>query len=362
VRRLVALFVVALLGAGLYGLTSSSSGISVNHVTVASSTLRSELATIAQNKILRCYINLLDPSNFKSGAGGDSMNAAGAAAWTNLRVEGIAIDHYVTKTLKYVPNASELSTAKSSLEGEMTQAATSASKTCSGTSVQAVAEMTSEMRQAEIESQATSLYLVSKVKQTIPLTTASMKKYYTQHTSQYDTLCIAVAVVAPSEISAFASAQSSGASVATLAEKFSQDASAAKGGAYGCISPSETTYASVRADVAGLALDTFSTTPISISYNGSTAALYVAVTKRTVTPFSAAAQIVLSDLQNLNATAAGNLKNTLLYHAAVHVDPAFGRWGYSSTAGIGVFAPTTPVKSDVTGATPLSAAGSPIYK
>ena len=361
-RRLVALFVIALLGAGLYGLTSTSSGISVNHVTVSSSTLRSELATIAKSPTLQCYIALLDPSNFANGAGGDSMNATGAAAWTNLRVEGIAIDNYVTKTLKYVPNANELATAKSSLEGEMTQAATSASKSCPGSSVQALDAMTNEMRQAEIESQATSLYLVSKVKSTIPLTTASMKKYYAQHTSQYDRLCISVAVVAPSEMSAFASAQNAGANVATLAKNFSQDASAASGGAYGCYSPSETSYTSVRADVAGLAPDTFPATPISISYNGTTAALYVAVTSRSVTPFTSAAQAVLTDLENLNAASASNLKNTLLYRAAVHVDPSFGQWGISQTAGVGVFAPATPAKSDVTGVAQLTAPGSPTYK
>ena len=361
-RRLVALFVVALLGAGLYGLSSSSSGISVNHVTVSSSTLRSELSTIAQNPTLECYVAVLDPSNFAGGAGGDSMTTAGAAAWTNLRVEGIAIDHYVTTSLKYVPTAKELATAKNSLEGEMTQAATAASKTCPGTSVQAVAEMTSEMRQAEIESQATSLYLVGKVKATIPLTTASMKSYYAQHTSQYDTLCISVAVVAPSSISAFTAAENAGASVAALAKDFSQDASGAKGGAYGCYAPSVSSYASVRADVAGLAPNTFSTTPVSISYNGATAGLFVAVTKRTLTPFNSAAPAVLSDLQNLNATSASTLKNNLLYAAAVHVDPSFGRWGISQTAGVGVFAPTTPAKGDVTGATRLSATGSPTYK
>jgi len=362
VRRLVALFVVALLGAALYGLSGSSSGISVDRLTVSGPTLRSELTTIANNKTLACYINLLIPSNFASGAGGDSMKVVGASAWMNLRVEGIAIDHYVKTKLKYVPNAKELATAKSSLEGEMTQAAAAKATTCPGTSVQALAEMTGEMRTAEIESQATSLYLVGKVKSTIPLTKTSMENFYAQHTSEYDTLCISVAVVAPANVSAFSAAQSAGTSVATLAKDYSLDPSAKKGGAYGCFSPAATGYTNLRNDVAGLAKDAFSTKPFSTTYNGSTAALYVAVTKRTVTPFSQAAAVVLTDLQNLNASSANTLKNTILYAAAVHVDPAFGRWGQSQTSGLAVFVPAKPAARNVTGATQLSATGSPTYK
>ncbi|HVB52326.1 MAG TPA: hypothetical protein VND89_11395 [Acidimicrobiales bacterium] len=361
-RRLVALFVIALLGAALYGLSGSSSGISVDHGTVSGPTLRSELTTIANNKTLECYINLLIPSDFASGAGGDSMKVAGASAWMNLRVEGIAIDHYVKTKLKYVPNAKALAAAKLSLEGEMTQAAAAKPITCPGTSVQALAEMTKEMRTAEIEAQATSLYLVGKVKTAIPLTKASMESFYAQHTSDYDTLCISVAVVAPSGVSAFSKAQAAGASVATLAKDYSEDPSATKGGAYGCFSPASSSYSGLRADVVGFAKDTFPTRPFSISYNGGTAALYLAWTKRTVTPFSVAAAAVLVDLQKLNATSANNLKNTILYHAAVHVDPAFGLWGLSQSTGLGVFVPTEPAAHDVTGATQLSATGSPTYK
>ena len=84
-RRLVALLVIALLGATLYGLSNTSSGLSVNHSTLAGSTLRGELAAISTNPTLGCYVDLLDEASFAPGAGGASMNATGAAAWTNLR-------------------------------------------------------------------------------------------------------------------------------------------------------------------------------------------------------------------------------------------------------------------------------------
>jgi hypothetical protein len=355
VRRLVALFVLALVGATLYGLSGMSSGLVVNHESLSSRTFLSEINAIQHDDTLQCYVYALDPTNYAKGAGGDSMKAAGAAAWANLRVEGLEINQYVTQKLKYHPDAAQLAAAKVSLESEMTQQASEHSVTCPGTSATAVAEMPAEMRTAEIEAQATSLYLVGRVKNSIPLTTASMENYYAAHVTDYDTLCVSVAVVPLANASAFEAAETSGLSVAALAKKYSEDPSASKGGALGCYAPSSKYYAGVRSDVASLALNTFSTTPSEIQLSTGEADLFVAVTRRTTTPFAKAESAVLADLQSLNAATAGELKDNLLYRAAIHVDPAFGVWGVSS-AGPGVFAPTVPPKSDVTSTKTLTSA------
>jgi hypothetical protein len=363
VRRLVALFVLAVIGATLYGLSSSSSGIIVNDQTVSANTFRSELSALSHNDTLQCYITALDPVSYAPGAGDYSIKAAGAAAWANLRVEGLAINQYVTTQMKYHPNASQLALAKSSLEGEMTQADTTNAMNCPGTSSEALVEMPSEMRTAEIQAQATSLYLVAKLKKAKPLTTASMKSYFAQHTSNYDTLCISAALVLPSDVNAFAKTQAAGASVAVLAKEYSQDpTSAAKGGALGCFTPSEDAYSEVRTAATSPTLNTFPTTPEAVKEgNGETYALYVAVTKRSANTFSVAAATVLADLKALNASSANTLKDHLLFAAAVHVDPAFGRWGLNA-AGPEVFAPATPTKSDVIGTKKLNATGSSTYK
>jgi hypothetical protein len=360
VRRLVALFVLALIAATLYGLSGTSSGLIVNHQSLSSRDFLSELNAIENNQTLQCYIYVLDPTTYTKGAGGDSIEAKGAATWANLRVEGLAINQFVTEQLKYHPDAAQLTAAKSSLESEMTEEATENSVTCPGTPATALAEMPSEMRTSEIEAQATSLYLVGRVKDTIPLTTASAKSYYTAHQADYDTLCVSVAVVPLANVSAFEASQAAGLSVAALAKKYSEDPTASKGGAYGCYRPSSTYYDGVRADVAGLALNTVTTKPSEISDNGSEAALFVAVTKRTVTPFTTAESAVLSDLRNLNATSASALKNDLLYRAAVHVDPAFGQWGLSSSEP-SVLVPSKPAKGEVTSTKTLTAA-SATYK
>jgi hypothetical protein len=355
--------VIAVLGATFYGLSNNSSGLSVNGSALSSSTFRSELVAITSNPTLACYVAALDPTSFAPGAGGASMSAAGAAAWANFRVEGIAIDQYATTSLKFHPDAATLAKAQTSLESELNGASQNQSTPCSGTAAQALAAMPAEMRTFEIASQAASLDLVAKLNTTIPLTVTSMKQYYTSHTSDYDTLCVSVAVVDPAEVTAFSRAQSSGMSVADLARKFSIDqASSAKGGAYGCFGPSSQSYAGVRAAVQSVPLNTFSTAPEGINYNGSEAALFVAPTKRTTTLFAQAETTVLSDLENANATAANTQRAVILGNSTVAVDPSFGRWSESSS-GPEVVAPAAP-PSAVVGSTTVSnlSVGASTYK
>ena len=360
-RRLIVLLVIAFVGAGVYGASSLSSGVSANGAQVSGSTLRAELSAIATTPALQCYLSGLSQATYAPGAGGDSVGASGAAAWANLRLEGLAILRYVQSHFHYRPTSSQLAVATSSLEAELTQAALTNKLTCPGTSTQALAAMPAEMRRAEIQAQAASLYLVSKLNTTVPLTVASMKTYFAAHRSSYDTLCVSVAVVIPSRVAAFTTAQTAGASVASLARQFSVDASRTRGGAYGCYAPTSSSYPSVRADVGSTALNTFPHTPQYVTLSGATYALYVAPTKRTPTTFAQAAGAVLADLRNLNASSANTVKDNILYQASVAIDPALGRWGLSSSGPM-VFPPATPSTKDVSAPTILAATTPAVYK
>jgi hypothetical protein len=347
VRRLVALLVIALVGAVLYGLSNHSSGITVNGSTVSSSTFRAELTAISTNANLECYVEKIDPASFAPGAGGASMGVTGAAAWANLRVEGLAIDDFATTHLKFHPDAEVLANARTSLEGELSAASADSSSPCPGTSADALAEMPTEMRNFEITSQAASLDLVAKLNTTVPLTVASMKQYYSTHAADYDTICVSVAVVDPTQVTAFNAAQQAGMSVAALAKKFSADPSGKKGGTYGCYGPSNSDFAGVRTATASTPLNTFPTMPEQITYDNETAALFVAPTSRKPTPFAQAESAVLSDLETANATAANTEKERILYYySSVAIDPSFGRWGLGSN-GPNVFAPALPSKGYV---------------
>jgi hypothetical protein len=111
-------------------------------------------------------------------------------------------------------------------------------------------------------------------------------------------------------------------------------------------------------------LNTFPTTPQYIDYNNATYALFVAPTKRTVTPLAQAQNAVLTDLETANATRANTEKEKILYYSAISVDPTYGRWGLNTT-GPSLFAPAVPAKADV-GTTKtvsaLSSASSSTYK
>jgi hypothetical protein len=354
VRRLVAFLVIALLGAAAFGLTNASSGLNVNGTTVSGNTFRAELTAITASPGMQCYLHALNPVSFTSGGGADTIAGAGAAAWANFRLEGIAITKYVTVHLKFDPTTQTLTAAKASLESEMTDAADEAvsegsAKPCPGTSAQALASMPLEMQKAQITDQAASLYLVSKLTTTVPLTAKAMEAYYASHSADYDTLCVSIAVVPPTRLSGFASAQANGDSVADLAKHFSIDSSAKAGGAAGCFAPSSQDYASVRADVSPTLLNAFPTTPLQINDNGTTEALFVAVTKRTVNTYTQAAAAVLADLQSSNASSARTEEETILFESAISLDPAFGQWILNSE-GPTTAANSVPPKTDVKGA------------
>jgi hypothetical protein len=354
VRRLVALIVIALLGAAAFGLSGASSGLAVNGTKVSGNTFRAELTAISTTPALQCYLEALDPVSFAAGGGSHTIAAAGAAAWADLRVEAISITQYAKDDLHFHPDAATLTSARASLLSELTKAAASKSYSCPGTAVQALAAMPIEMQKAEILAQASSLYLVAKLDSSLPLTTKSIKAYYESHRSEYDTLCVSIALVLPSRTSAFAKAQAGGATVAQLAAEFSADPSGKTGGAYGCYSPTSSSYASVRADVGATALDTFPKTPQYITYNNAEYALYVAATKRTVSPYAQAESVVVSDMQDANASSANEQEETILFHSAIAVDPAFGQWVFGST-GPTVYAEALPDKDDVNRAETLTA-------
>ena len=163
-------------------------------------------------------------------------------------------------------------------------------------------EMPVEMRNFEIASQAASLDLVAKLNATVPLDRRpSMQKYYTTHTSNYDTICVSVAVIAPAQLTAFNAAQSRGERRGSGEEVLGRPVGT-KGWRLRLLRSVEQFLQRRAFRHAPTALDTFPTTPQQITYNNATADLFVAPTSRTATPFAQAESAVLSDLESPNAS------------------------------------------------------------
>ena len=366
-RRVLLVLVLAVFGAGWYGLAGSTVAVAVNGSSVSDSALAGELQALANHPGLFCYYSSLAAAALSEPAAGnlkDTVSASGTAAWVNLRIEGLAVDNYVKKTFHYAATSAELAAATSALEGELSQAATQESQNCPGTSTQALAEMPAEMRSAQIEDQASSMYLVSKINKTIALTPANIAAYYHSHRADYDTICVAVAIVDPNNISAFAASQKAGLSVAALAKKYSVDpTTAAKGGADGCFGPTSTSFASVRTDVGTTPVGHFPTSPIPYTptSGGTTYGLFVGATSKTPSSFAQAQAAVINDIQKSNATAANQVKANILYIAAVDVDPLYGRWGLSSS-GPEVFAPALPATTGPATSSQLTTVATTLYQ
>jgi len=121
----------------------------------------------------------------------------------------LAIDHYATTTLKFHPDAAVLAKARSSLLGELSAASALRARRAPEPRPGARRDA---RRDAHLRDRlaGASLDLVAKLDTTVPLTVASMKKYYSTHTANYDTICVSVAVVDPTQITNFNEAQSEG--------------------------------------------------------------------------------------------------------------------------------------------------------
>ena len=361
-RRVIAFVVVALVGAAVAGFWIDNSALKVNAASISDANLRADLTAIQHSESFQCYLTALYPENWGSGAGGATMAVSGVTAWTNLRIEGLALEQFAAKRfgLKFTPSI--LASARSSLIGEMTSAAAAANYSCPASASKTLEQLPASMLNEQLRAQAASLVLVNNLSTSTPLTTPALEKYFAQNAANYDKICVSVALVSLQSLAAFEKAQAAGESVAALARQYSVDATtAAKGGADGCFLPSSSVYASVRTDVSGTALDHFQTQPFSTTSSGVTYALYVAPTSKTPVTYAQAASAVLSDVQSSNANSANTVKEEILYADAISVNPNLGRWGVDS-AGPATFVPSIPAKKDAQSASLLSALVSPRYK
>ena len=340
-RRIV---ILVLLLAGIAvgaGIGSQRAAVSINSNKMSDSTFRASLQALAENSGTRCYFSTIYSVPPHSAGGRDSVTSTTAAQWANTVIDGYAIEAYAVKH-HLAQSASVLTQTKVSLLAQLSSQAKALKLNCPGTAQQAFAALPKSAQNLLIRSTAASQELVRRLGNAIAITVPNLTAYYEAHKSSYDTLCISVAVVPQIQLSAFHADQLAGASVKSLVAKYSIDAqSKAKSGSLGCYGPTSSSYATVRTDVAGQSLNSFGSSPRPITYNGVTDGLYVAVTSRSTNTFTSVEQLVASDLQAQNSTSASAVQNTLLYKAAVSIDPALGRWGLTNS-GPQVFVPGVP--------------------
>ena len=340
-RRIVILLLLLVGVAVGAGINSQRVAVSIDSSKMSDSAFRTSLQVLAENKSARCYFSTIYSIAPHGGAGRDSVTSTTAAQWANTVIDGYAINAYAQKH-HLAQSTSVLAQTKTSLLAQLSSQAKAMKLNCPGTAGQAFAALPQSAQDLLVRSTAASQELVRKLGTAVAITIPNLTAYYQAHQSSYDTLCISVAVVPQIQLTAFHADQLAGLSVKALVAKYSIDAqSKAKAGSLGCYGPTSSSFTTVRSDVAGQPMNSFGSTPRPITYNGVTDGLYVAVTSRSTNTFAAVEQLVANDLQAQNATSASALQNTLLYKAAVSIDPALGRWGLTNS-GPQVFVPGVP--------------------
>jgi len=338
VRRVVALIVVAVIGAGVAGWFWRDSGVAVNNSSVQSAQVRSDLLAISRSPSYACYLNTIVPLDGVTTNYG--FSPAGSSNWAQLQVGGLALTDFMVTNYHWDPTSAELAADKVQYEAAMTSSAAAAGVSCPTSAAAALATMPASFVDAQVRYYAASLDFISKISNSIPLDDASLRAFYAQHPENYDTICYKFATVTSANYQQFQVDRASGKSVSWLAANYP--------GGSGCVSPTQQGYTIVRSQTSGQALNTFPAQPYVPA--NSSSGFFIAATSRTPNPFESVASLVLADARSVNSAIASQDESTIIAAAHVRIDPAFARW-------IAASAKTQPLTTPKASLTPFAGVG-----
>ena len=342
-RRIVALIALALIGSPLAGYALGNPALVVGNQSVSSAQLTHEVDLLRSvDAPLGCYVGALWNVSLANGAGANTLQLSGVTAWANIRLEGLALEKYAAQRFNFAITPQIKSNAIVALSHQMESAAQSAAITCPTSAANALNIADVNLVDAMVSAQAAGAKILAEVPNSIGTDTASLKAFYNAHLSEYDNICVRVAVVPAESVGDFTNDVRMGASPDAVARKYSVDASAANGGSYGCYGPNTQARDLTR----GVAIGQWGS-PQQTSQNGVSEYLYVSPMSRTHLPFSSVESVVLADVRQINVGASSAIKTGIYEQIGVRVNPTLGRFGISSgTAGI--YAPLSPQSSLVT--------------
>jgi hypothetical protein len=165
---------------------------------------------------------------------------------------------------------------------------------------------------------------------------ADLLKYYTNHRSEFDTVCFnGAAYSSQAEAEAAAASVASGTPFAQVASNATQHGTIP----CGVLSELEAQLGVSPGSLSHLATGQV-TPPVNVNGNY----LLLEVSSRTPTPFDKAKPVVSQVAQNTGSQVAQRAITTAERHASVKVDPRYGTWVPVSAS---VFTPFTPERTDV---------------
>ena len=349
-RRLIATFVIAVLAALYVGYAIPSTGAAAAGHTVSLRDLSAEEAEISHNKILGCFIAGTYGPILRASTTSLVTNSA-AVAWSAIRVEGLALEDYVSRTYHFQPRAADLTAAGEQLGTMLVNNATRSGLACASENpATAMAQFSPRLRLVLENLQAATTQFNAHQAGSWSTSTAGLTAYYSAHAHNYETVCLSLALVADTQVPAFSADRAAGVSPVNLIKKYSQAASASSGGAYGCFPPAS----SVPADTASVATGQF-TKAYPYAQGGMSYSIFFLVTSRQAAALSDVATVVYRDVFDYNNRASATFRATLVRDGNGRVNPHQGQLIVGASS-INYGGPATLDASLVPGATALAGA------
>lgn len=323
----------------------------VGRATIASSTLTDAMRSIAKDTGYRCEVLSGSTAGGTQlaieGSGSSSFASSFAADVLTQLVQYRATSDAVAR-LGLAPSGFARQLAAAQLPSALAPSSTSG---CATTGAAVLSGFSDAYRRLVDTFELDQLLLLGHAAG-VPITRSAVAAYAASHAAISALSCTSVIEVASKAAASAAARQiAAGASFATVASRTSTDASAARGGALGCIFPSQ--FASpLSLVVAALAPGKVSPpVPFGTNY-----LLLEVTSRRSASLAQVAGQIVLGQEAKFPA-----MLSAAIDSVHVSVDPAYGTWRHTA-AGWGVAAPAGPPDAllpDPVAVTPIPATAQP---
>ena len=350
-KRLLALVVLAALGAGATGCDLSPTAAKVNGVTISQAQLTDQLSTVSGNLVAQCALSIgLTQSGGSlpavTGTGDATVSTQFAAFELNGLVEQ-ALEQGALAQRHVAVSPADVANARRDYEAQLAQSAAQVGSPCNLTGTRLI----SALPKAFVDAQARSLAYQEKLEEVVghvDVSPAAQHAYYNAHLTDVTQLCLNL-IIAKDQASAQALHDqiAAGASFAAAAQGAGVDATNTPAGGQGpCVYPSN--IASQLGPTSAAAVDGLAdgqlappqgiAVPNPVTGATSTVWIVIGVRQHHVVSFAVSEAGVRQALLGAGGASFTTALGRVVRGASVELDPRYGTWSTRR----GVSAPTAP--------------------
>jgi hypothetical protein len=350
VKRLIALVVFGVLGAGAAGCDLTPSAATVNGVSVSQSQLQDQLTVVSGSAVAQCALSIEEAQSGGTlppvaGTGDATVSTQFAAFELNSLVAQMLEQDSLAK--RHVElTAADVSSAKQDYEAQLEAASTQVTSPCNLTGTALV----KRLPKAFVDQQAQSLAAQERLEEVVghvDVSPSAVRAFYSSHLTDVTQLCLNL-IIADDQASAqtIHDQIAAGASFATASQGAGVQTDSPADGAGPCVYPSDIvsqlgqTAATAVEGLADGQLAPPQGVPVPDQATGTTSTVWIVVGVRqhVLVPFAQTEVGLRQEILAMGASSLSAALERVVRSARVELDPRYGTW--SSTHG--VHAPTPP--------------------